>query len=165
MEKRINTVFGLYMKGDMMIEFNGYLTGASQKFFCKRIVRLQQTWACSAVIIACILIPAIMQMMFGDVDIIGNLRLIIITYVAAIAAVLLLPNIQTKKEKEKITPQKVFIEDDTIVSRSNAVAERRFLKDVKEVRDYGEFYYFVFYLRGYSYRFVCQKKPAFQRHA
>lgn len=51
----------------------------------------------------------------------------------------------------------MFIEDDTIVSRSNAVAERRCLKDVKEVRDYGEFYYFVFYLRGYSYRFVCQK--------
>lgn len=101
MEKRINTAFGLYMKGDMMIEFNGYLTGASQKFFCKRIVRLQQTWVGPTLIIGFILIPAIMQMMFGDVDIIGNLRLIIITYVAAIAAVLLLPNIQTKKEKEK----------------------------------------------------------------
>ena len=97
------------MKGDMMIEFNGYLTGVSQKFFCKRIVRLQQTWACSAVIIACILIPVIMQKMFGDVDIIGNLRLIIITYVAAIAAVLLLPNIQTKKEKEKSLLKKCLL--------------------------------------------------------
>lgn len=61
MEKRINTAFGLYMKGDMMIEFNGYLTGASQKFFCKRIVRLQQLWMGSSVMIAFFLIPAIMQ--------------------------------------------------------------------------------------------------------
>lgn len=37
MEKRINTVFGLYMKGDMMIEFNGYLTGVSQKFFANEL--------------------------------------------------------------------------------------------------------------------------------
>lgn len=157
MEKRINTVFGLYMKGDMMIEFNGYLTGVSQKFFCKRIVRLQQLWMGSSVMIAFFLIPAVMQMIFGDVDIIGNLRMIIILYAILFVITISLPNIQTKKEKEKITPQKVFIEDDTIVSRSNAVAERRCLKDVKEVRDYGEFYYFVFYLRGYSYRFVCQK--------
>ena len=152
MEKRINTVFGLYMKGDMMIEFNGYLTGVSQKFFCKRIVRLQQLWMGSSVMIAFFLIPAVMQMIFGDVDIIGNLRMIIILYAILFVITISLPNIQTKKEKEKITPQKVFIEDDTIVSRSNAVAERRCFKEVKEVRDYGEFYYFVFYLRGYSYR-------------
>lgn len=111
----------------------------------------------SSVMIAFFLIPAVMQMIFGDVDIIGNLRMIIILYAILFVITISLPNIQTKKEKEKITPQKVFIEDDTIVSRSNAVAERRCLKDVKEVRDYGEFYYFVFYLRGYSYRFVCQK--------
>ena len=109
MEKRINTVFGLYMKGDMMIEFNGYLTGVSQKFFCKRIVRLQQLWMGSSVMIAFFLIPAVMQMIFGDVDIIGNLRMIIILYAILFVITISLPNIQTKKEKKKSLLKKCLL--------------------------------------------------------
>lgn len=135
----------------MMIEFNGYLTGTSQKFFCKQIVKLQQKF----ILFTCIPALAIMFLLANLCwDIIIEPKLIMITIILFIP-LYLLPNIQTKKEKEKITPQRVYIDGDMIVSKSNAAADTRFMKDVKEVRDYGEFYYFVF--KAYSYRFVCQK--------
>jgi len=87
-------------------------------------------------------------------DVIADPIAIILSIILA-ALALLLPNVQTKKEKEKITPQRVYIDGDMIVSKSNAAVDTRNIKDVKEVRDYGEFYYFVF--KAYSYRFVCQK--------
>ena len=135
-----------------MIEFNGYLTGKSQKFFCKQIVKLQQKFMAVAFIVGFIILMIVFYLVF---DVIALYPEVIISEIILSALALLLPNIQTKKEKEKITPQKVYIENDMIVSKSNAMVDTRFMKDVKEVRDYGEFYYFVF--KAYSYRFVCQK--------
>lgn len=135
-----------------MIEFNGYLTGTSQKFFCKQIVKLQQKIILFTLIPIFIILMIVFYLMF---DVIALYPEVIISEIILSALALLLPNIQTKKEKEKITPQKVYIENDMIVSKSNAAVDTRFMKDVKEVRDYGEFYYFVF--KAYSYRFVCQK--------
>lgn len=136
-----------------MIEFNGYLTGNSQKFFCNQIVRLQQKFMIS------IYIPGLILLFWFSTLIWGSA---IDFYTAAFcitlaALTLLLPKIQTKKEKEKITPQKICIKNDIIISRSNAATESKFIEDVKEVRDYGEFYYLVFPFGKYSYRFVCQK--------
>ena len=135
-----------------MIEFNGYLTGTSQKFFCKQIVKLQQKIILFTLIPIFIILMIVFYLMF---DVIALYPEVIISEIILSALALLLPNIQTKKEKEKITPQKVYIENDMIVSKSNAAVDTRFMKDVKEVRDYDEFYYFVF--KVYSYRFVCQK--------
>ena len=134
-----------------MIEFNGYLTGKSQKFFCKQIVKLQQKFMAVAFIVGFIILYMAFYFLFNII--VEPIAVILTIILSALA--LLLPNIQTKKEKEKITPQKVYIENDMIVSKSNAMVDTRFMKDVKEVRDYGEFYYFVF--KAYSYRFVCQK--------
>ncbi len=134
-----------------MIEFNGYLTGKSQKFFCKQIVKLQQKFMAVAFIVGLIILYMAFYFLFNII--VEPIAVILTIILSALA--LLLPNIQTKKEKEKITPQKVYIENDMIVSKSNAMVDTRFMKDVKEVRDYGEFYYFVF--KAYSYRFVCQK--------
>lgn len=136
-----------------MIEFNGFLTGVSQKFFCKQIVKIQQKCMACALIIGFILLPVIFQMLYGDI--IEILPKIIIAEIILFIIAILLPNIQTKKEKERITPQKIYIDKDKIVSKSNAMVDTRFIQDVKEVKDYGEFYYFVF--KAYSYRFVCQK--------
>ncbi len=135
-----------------MIEFNGYLTGTSQKFFCKQIVKLQQKIILFTLIPIFIILMIVFYLMF---DVIALYPEVIISEIILSALALLLPNIQTKKEKEKITPQKVYIDGDMIVSKSNAAVDTRFMKDVKEVRDYDEFYYFVF--KAYSYRFVCQK--------
>ncbi len=134
-----------------MIEFNGYLTGKSQKFFCKQIVKLQQKFMAVAFIVGLLILYMAFYFLFNII--VEPIAVILTIILSALA--LLLPNIQTKKEKEKITPQKVYIENDMIVSKSNAMVDTRFMKDVKEVRDYGEFYYFVF--KAYSYRFVCQK--------
>lgn len=134
-----------------MIEFNGYLTGNSQKFFCKQIVKLQQKFMAITLIIGLIILFAVFYFLF---DVIANpLAVVLIIILTALA--LLSPNIQTKKEKAKITPQRVYIDGDMIVSKSNATVDTRYIGGVKEVRDYGEFYYFVF--KSYSYRFVCQK--------
>lgn len=135
-----------------MIEFKGYLTGKSQKFFCNQIVKLQQKLIILTLIPGFVILTIVFYVVF---DVIALYPEVIISEIILLALALLLPKIQTKKEKEKITPQKIFIDNDMIVSESNATVETRFIKDVKEVRDYGEFYYFVF--KAYSYRFVCQK--------
>lgn len=137
-----------------MIEFKGYLTGKSQKFFCNQIVKFQQKLIILTLIPGFVVLTIVFYVVF---DVIALYPEVIISEIILLALALLLPKIQTKKEKEKekITPQKVFIDNDMIISESNAAVDTRFMKDVKEVRDYGEFYYFVF--KAYSYRFVCQK--------
>lgn len=136
-----------------MIEFNGYLTGNAQKFFCNQIVKLQQKFIVFTTIPALILLFIINYLFF---DYIVEPKVILLAFILFIS-LFLLPKIQTKKEKEKITPQKVCVNEDMIVSKSNALIESRYIDDVKEVRDYGEFYYLMFPFGKYSYRFVCQK--------
>lgn len=136
-----------------MIEFNGYLTGSAQKYFCNQIVKLQQKLLIPVLIIG---YPALFLVFYLALDVIIDPISTIIYFILAIG-VYMMPKIQTKKEKEKITPRRVYIENDMIISQSNATAESRVIEDVKEVRDYGEFYYFVFPSGKTSYRFVCQK--------
>ena len=69
----------------------------------------------------------------------------------------MLPRIQTKKEKEKITPRIVYIENDIIICQSNALVESRTIQDVKEVRGFGDFYYLVFPFGKYTYRFFAKR--------
>lgn len=136
-----------------MIEFNGYLTGNSQKFFCNQIVKFQQKIMIFLYVLGLIILYTVFYLLYGYII---EPRVVLLTLIFPVLS-LLTPKIQTKKEKEKITPQRVYIENDIIISQSNALVESRFLTDVKEVRDYGEFYYFVFPFGKYSYRFVCQK--------
>lgn len=136
-----------------MIEFKGYLTGTSQKYFCNQIVKLQRIFCVFVSVPAFIFFCLYAYFLSG-----GYIDPKIILFIFVMfALVYMLPRIQTKKEKEKITPQRVYIENDIIISQSNALVESRTIKDVKEVRDYGEFYYLVFPFGKYSYRFVCQK--------
>lgn len=137
-----------------MIEFKGYLTGISQKYFCNQIVKLQRIFIIFTCIPAFFLIYLFAYLYWGG-DIVEPKSIIVALVLFAI--VYMLPRIQTKKEKEKITPRRVYIENDIIICQSNALVESRSIQDVKEVRDYGGFYYLVFPFGKYSYRFVCQK--------
>lgn len=136
-----------------MIEFKDCLKGISKKYFCNQIVK------CQRIFIVFTSIPAFfIIILYGYL--IWNVNIepkIIIISLVLFAILYMLPRIQTKKEKEKITPRRVFIENDIITCQSNALVESRTIQDVKEVRDYGDFYYLVFPLGKYSYRFVCQK--------
>lgn len=87
-----------------MIEFNGYLTGTSQKFFCKQIIKLQQKIILFTLIPIFVILIIVFYLMF---DVIALYPEVIISEIILSALALLLPNIQTKKEKEKITQQKV----------------------------------------------------------
>lgn len=137
-----------------MIEFKGYLTGISQKYFCDQIVKLQQKFILFASIPALFLIYLFAYLYWGG-DIVEPKSIIVC--IVSFAILYMLPRIQTKKEKEKITPRRVYIENDIIICQSNALVESRTIQDVKEVRDYGDFYYLEFPFGKYSYRFVCQK--------
>ena len=137
-----------------MIEFKGYLTGVSQKYFCNQIVKLQRIFIVFTFIPAMYLILLFSYAYWGGSFIDLQTALVILILFVIL---FMLPKIQTKKEKKKNTPQRVFIENDIIISQSNALVEGRTLMDVKEVRDYGDFYYLVFPFGKYSYRFVCQK--------
>lgn len=140
-------------KETIMIEFKGYLTGNSQKYFCNQIVKFQRIF----ILFTCI--PGLFIIyLFGYLFWGVNIELkIILVFLIMIAIVYMLPRIQTKKEKEKITPRRVYLENDIIICQSNALVESRTVQDIKEVRDYGDFYYLVFPFGKYSYRFVCQK--------
>jgi len=48
-----------------MIEFNGYLTGTSQKFFCKQIVKLQQKFMAVAFIVGFIILYMAFYFLFN----------------------------------------------------------------------------------------------------
>lgn len=87
-----------------MIEFKGYLTGTSQKFFCKQIIKLQQKIILFTLIPIFVILIIVFYLMF---DVIALYPEVIISEIILSALALLLPNIQTKKEKEKITQQKV----------------------------------------------------------
>lgn len=137
-----------------MIEFKGYLTEFSQKFFCNQIVKLQRIFIICTSIPAFFLIYLFAYLYWGG-DIVEPKS--IIACLVLFAIVYMLPKIQTKKEKEKIIPRRVYIENDIITCQSNALVESRTIQDVKEVRDYGDFYYLEFPFGKYSYRFVCQK--------
>lgn len=136
-----------------MIEFKGYLAGISQKYFCNQIIKFQQKFILFASIPALFLIYLFAYLYWGYIV---EPKIIILSLVL-FAILYMLPRIQTKKEKEKITPRRVCIENDIIICQSNALVESRMIQDVKEVRDYGDFYYLVFPFGKYSYRFVCQK--------
>lgn len=148
-------------KETIMIEFKGYLTGTSQKYFCNQIVKFQRLFIMFTCIPGFSIIYLFTYLYWGynvepKIIIISFIKIIIISLIL-LAIIYMLPRIQTKKEKEKITPRRVFIENDIIICQSNALVESRTIQDVKEVRDYGDFYYLVFPFGKYSYRFVCQK--------
>lgn len=136
-----------------MIKFKGYLTGNSQKFFCNKIVKSLKKFVGFTLIPSAIIIYLIF---YFDRTVVTDPRAIISTIIL-VAIGLMLPKILTKKEKEKITPQRVCIKNNIIISHSNELIESRYIEDVKEVKDYGEFYYLTFPFGKYSYRFVCQK--------
>lgn len=133
-----------------MIEFNGYLTGTSQKCFCNQFIKLLQKFIIFTFIPALVILSIVFYLLF---DIVIVYPEVIISEIILVALAVMLPKVLIKKEK--IIPKRVYIDNDVIVSESNSSAESRFIETVKEVRDYGEYYELIFV--GYSIPFICQK--------
>ena len=62
----------------------------------------------------------------------------------------------TKGELAKMMPKKITIQDEFMVSVTGYGSESKLIEDVKEVRDYGEFYEIVFPIGKVSNNFICQ---------
>lgn len=134
----------------IMIEFNGYLTGAAKKCFIRRTVKyLQNTFLAAA----CLVFPAIILFAI-------RMRIwsILVGCLIVILAIVILPYLQVKTDKNKYVPKMIRIQDNIILYVSDKLTESKSVDDVKEVRDCGEYYILLFPFGKYSDKFVCQKE-------
>ena len=133
-----------------MIKFDGYISGSAETRFLKQYRRYNRN---------CVII-AVLILMPGTVlwALIMNSRAILNAYLAGMILFPLVPcaPLNRKEIKERV-PNKVFVVDNYITSITDKIKETRKLDDVKCVRDFGEFYEFVFPPFKLSARFVCQK--------
>lgn len=133
-----------------MIEFDGYISGEAKKRFFEKEQNIKQ----NALLVS--------LLFFFPAAIIYTIKteywLTLWLYILAVGVILLAVRIpKSIKEKEAITPKKIYIEDDVIVCVSNKQTERRFVKDVKEVLDCKTYYELVFKFGKLSANFICQK--------
>ena len=133
-----------------MIEFSGYITGNAEKFFWKKSRSMVQivfnvSWL--------ILLPVIIFFAFQKefIQLLVGYGVVL----ALINLLMLLP--KTQKEKIACTPTRIYLENDCICYVTGKGKDFRYIKDVKLVRDYGDFYDIVFPFGKMSEYFVCQK--------
>lgn len=131
-----------------MIEFKGYLTGASEKrFFTKsKIIGLK------------ILIPSLLLLMPFAIHLLYTFQFPAIACIALVAIfpiAFLIP--QPKKERLSLTPKHICINDTHIVCVADKYEEIRRIDDVKRVTDRGEYYEIDFRFGKISEKFICQK--------
>lgn len=132
-----------------MIEFTGYLTGHSLKHFYKRHGRFIQ---------AVFIFPILMILPIFVLIAVRTQRWLILTGpILAIIGVVVLMIFQPKIDKMKYVPKRIYAKDGILVYVSDKITQSIMLEEVKEVRDYGEFYSLIFRLGNYSTYFICQK--------
>lgn len=132
-----------------MIEFTGYLTGAAKKYFFKRGTKyLQNIFLGAAILVS----PPIVMFAVRIQSL-----LLIVGYIIATSVILIAPYLQVKSDKDKYVPKLIRIQDNILLSASDGITESRYIEEVKEVRDYGEYYALVFPMGKLSEKFVCQK--------
>lgn len=131
-----------------MIEFNGYLTGASKKFLFKKIINCFQY---STIFAFTMVLPFI----FLLVKTFEALSILYI-YFAAFLCLMIVYRIIPKVGKSTI-PKRICITDNKMVCITDDFTEKRSVELVKKVYDYGEFYFISFYFGKISCYFICQK--------
>lgn len=133
-----------------MIEFNGYLTGNSEKYFFKKAKRLCRNLFLGA---ALLFSPGIIS-----ITIMTRNWKIIACYGALLIFIVLACEIpQPKKEKVAMIPKRIVSDGEYITSFADKYEDCKKISDVKYVRDYGEFYDIGFPFGKVSEKFVCQK--------
>ena len=133
-----------------MIEFNGYISGRTEKYFWKRNAVFGQNILLISMVV-CSPIAFIMS------SILGNNYFIVFYLIMMLVIPLLCRIPKRKKEKIKYNPYRICIEDGYITCYTKIQEESRNLEDVKRVEDHGEWYYLVFPVGKTSTSFVCQK--------
>lgn len=134
----------------IMIEFNGYLTDDTEKYFYRKTVKFGQFIIVTSM--ALLLPGAIALAFYVGFD-------IFLKIFGGISAVLLITTIipKSKKGRHAYTPKRIFTDGESITCISDKYAETKFIEDAKIVYDKGEFYDIIFPIGNYSEKFVCQK--------
>ena len=135
-----------------MIEFDGYISGKAEKYFLKKSRNL----GFGVIMISMLLVLPVI--IFWGIKTENSFLVKLCLIIAPIVpSTLMFP--KSKKEKMMILPQKIYIDQDSIVSVTAKDSDTRSVEDVKTVCDYGEFYdiKFPFGKASLGYGYVCQK--------
>ena len=133
-----------------MIEFNGFLTDNTEKYFYKKTVKFGRIIILAS--LALLLPGAIALAIYGGFE-------IFLEIFGGVSAILLLTTIipKSKNSRRAYTPKRIFTDGESITCISDKYVETKFIEDAKVVYDNGEFYDIVFPIGNYSEKFVCQK--------
>ncbi len=141
-----------------MIEFKGYLTGNAEKRFFKRSVEFAQAQCFAGMLFSLLTAVPVLAMIMRPRFTPERVFYLFVVLGATILLFMLLVRIPPNaKSKRARTPNLVYVQDDLIICAANKYQECRKVRDVKKVRDRGEFYEIVFFLDRYSEKFICQK--------
>ena len=141
-----------------MIEFDGYISGASERYMWKKARRFG---IIITYIAMTIFLPFIVYLYFELKSTFGFGTLeIILGYFSLYLIVPLISLIpKSKKEKARFNTCKVFTDEEYIVARlGNGEEHTRLIDEVKLVNDFEEFYEIIFPFGKKSTNFICQKK-------
>ena len=133
-----------------MIEFKGEITGRCKKFLMAKQIKIQTT--ATSITIALFLIPLILVAYYWNV-----IALIFLIPLALLLVFSLMP--PGKNAQKLFIPKRVYIDttEETIVNECEKMERFRMLNSVKEILDYGEWYYFIFNYEDRDPYFICQK--------
>lgn len=132
-----------------MIEFNGYLTGASEKFFFKKNISYLQI----AIIFAFTMVLPFIILLVKTFQALS----ILYAYLAVFVCLMIAVRIFIPKSGKSVIPKRIYIMDNKMVCIADNFTENRSVELVKKVYDYGEFYFISFYFGKISCYFICQK--------
>jgi len=133
-----------------MIEFRGYISGAAEKRFHNKARNFGQYIMIASV---SLFLPSVIHFVLKTRN-----WLLLGLYCTLFLIIPLLAHIpQSRKERASIIPKRIYTEEDTIVCVADKYVEYRLLSDVKQVRDFGEFYEIIFPFGKISEKFICQK--------
>lgn len=131
-----------------MIEFTGVITGEAEKYHRKKERRFGRNllWLSMILVSPLAVTMCVLMHWWG----------MLIIYGALFCAVPLLCCIpQSKKEKQNVTPKRIYIIDDYMTAVCGTFEVYKNIKDARQVIDYGAFYDVIFGI--YSTKFICQK--------
>ena len=133
-----------------MIEFSGELNGAAKKFLLDEQIKLQVKVSLATMIV--VAIPAVIAAVLWNP---AALVILLVPLIMLIGSCLK----PDKKDQRLFVPKRIFLdlEEETIVHICETQERFHMINSVKQVIDYGEFYYFVFEYADRDPYFVCQK--------
>ena len=135
---------------DFMIEFRGYISGAAEKRFPNKARHFGQYIMIASV---SLFLPSVIHFSLQTKNWLLLVLYCILFFVIPLSA--RIP--QSKKQRASIIPKRIYTEEDTIVCVADKYVEYRLLSDVKQVRDFGEFYEIIFPFGKISEKYICQK--------